>query len=136
MATSSKVQFNLETLKAKALESIDHRIAMKRLEVESFEDDAALEQRVAEWRAKQEERISDLFRRLSDEAGIDNHSLAKWKIQPIPEVDRWERERAERDLRSLEAERTRIVAKSESLVPDEAGNVSLTKTQLKEFFGL
>lgn len=136
MATSSKVQFRLDTLREKALESIDHRIARKRLEVDSFEDDEALEQRVNEWRAKQEERISDLFRRLDDGRGIDNHSLSKWKIEPIPEIDRYERQRAERDLRSLESERLRILAKSESLVADEDGNISLTKTQLKEFFGL
>lgn len=136
MATSSKVMFNLDVLKTKALESIDLRIAQQRLEVESFDDDAALEQRVIDWRARQEERISDLFRRLSDDTGIDNHSLSKWKIDAIPEVDRWERQRAERELSSLEAKRTQIVAKSESLVPDADGNIALTKTQLSEFFGL
>lgn len=136
MATSSKVQFRLETLKEKALESIDFRIAQQRLLVESFDDDAALEQRVTDWRARQEERISDLFRRLSDDSGIDNHSLAKWKIEPIPEVDKWERQRAERDLQGLENKRTQILAKSESLVADEDGNIALTKTQLAEFFGL
>lgn len=136
MATSSKVQFRLETLREKAVESIDFRIAQQRLLVESFDDDEALEQRVAEWRAEQEQRISDLFRRLSDEKGIDNHSLAKWKIAPIPEVDRWERQRAERDLQALENKRTQILAKSESLVADEDGNIALTKTQLSEFFGL
>lgn len=136
MATSSKVQFRLETLKEKALESIDFRIAQQRLLVESFDDDAALEQRIAEWRARQEERISDLFRRLSDDRGLDNHSLSKFKIDPIPEVDRWERQRAERDLASLENKRTQILAKSESLVADEDGNIALTKTQLNEFFGL
>jgi hypothetical protein len=136
MATSSKVQFRLDTLKAKAIESIDFRIAQQRLLVESFDDDAALEQRIVDWRARQEERISDLFRRLSDDTGIDNHSLSKWKIEPIPEVDRWERQRAERDLQSLENKRTQILAKSESLVADAEGNIALTKTQLSEFFGL
>lgn len=133
MATSSKVKFRLETLKEKALESIDFRIAQQRLHVESFDDDEALEQRITEWRARQEERISDLFRSL-DEA--DNHRLSKFKIDPIPEVDRWERQRAERDLASLENKRTQILAKSESLVPDEDGSIALTKTQLSEFFGL
>lgn len=136
MATSSKVQFRLETLREKAVESIDFRIAQQRLLVESFDDDEALEQRIREWRARQEERISDLFRRLNDEQGIDNHSLSKWKIEPIPEVDRWERQRAERDLQGLENKRTQILAKSESLVADEDGNIALTKTQLAEFFGL
>jgi tRNA splicing endonuclease len=133
MATSSKVQFRLETLKEKALESIDFRIAQQRLLVESFDDDEALEQRITEWRTRQEEKVSDLFRSLGE---ADNHRLSKFKIDPIPEVDRWERQRAERDLQSMENKRTQILAKSESLVADEDGNIALTKTQLSEFFGL
>ena len=135
MASSSKVLFKLETLKEKALESIDFRIAQKRLEVESYDDDAVLEQRVEEWRTRQEERISDLFRKLGD-GGMDNYELSKFQLDAIPKVDRWERERAETDLRGLESRRSRIVAKSESLVPDEDGNISLTKLQLREFFDL
>lgn len=135
MASSSKVMFKLETLREKALESIDFRIAQKQLEVSSFEDEAALTQRIKDWRARQETRIAELFSQLG-EGGIGDHQLAKWKIQPIPETDRYERDRAERDLRNLEATRSRIVAKSESLVADEDGNISLTKTQLNEFFGL
>lgn len=135
MASSSKVMFKLETLREKALESIDFRIAQKQLEVASFEDEAALTQRIKDWRARQETRIAELFSQLG-EGGIGDHQLAKWKIQPIPETDRYERDRAERDLRNLEATRSRIVAKSESLVADEDGNISLTKTQLNEFFGL
>lgn len=135
MASSSKVLFKLETLKEKALESIDFRIAQKRLEVESYDDDAVLEQRIADWRTRQEERISDLFRKLG-EGGLDNHTLSKFKLDDIPKVDRWERERAETDLRGLESRRSKIVAKSESLVPDEDGNISLTKLQLREFFDL
>lgn len=136
MATSSKVQFRLETLRDKAIESIDFRIAAQTLVVDSFDDDAALEQRVNEWRENQEAKISDLFRRLNDDTGIDNLSLSRWKLDPIPEVDRWERVRAERDLQTLLSMRSKILAKSESLVPDENGNIALTKTQLGEFFGL
>ena len=135
MASSSKVLFKLETLKEKALESIDFRIAQKQVEVENFDSDELLEQRIAEWRARQEEKISDLFRKLG-EGGVDNHTLSKFKLDPIPEVDRWDRQRAETDLRGLESRRSKIVAKSESLVPDEDGNISLTKLQLKEFFDL
>lgn len=133
MATSSKVLFRLETLKQKALESIDSRIDRKRLEVQSFEDDTALQQRVVEWRARQEEKVSELFRSLGD---TDNHRLANFKIDPIPEVDAYDLRRAERELENLESRRSQIWAKTESLVPDEDGNISLTKTQLTEFFGL
>jgi hypothetical protein len=135
MATSSKVVFKLDTLREKALDSIDHRIAMAALEVESFDDDDALAERIKEWRARQEEKVSKLFARLGD-GGIGDHELAKFKLDAIPEVDRWERQRAERNLRELEAKRTQITAKSEALVPDEHGNIALTKTQLSEFFGL
>lgn len=135
MATSSKVKFNLATLKEKALESIDFRIAQAKTHVASFDDDEALSQRIREWRARQEERISDLFRSLG-EGGVADHTLAKWKIESMPEVDRYDRTRAESTLRGLENKRTQIVAKAESLVPDEDGNISLTKTQLDEFFGL
>lgn len=135
MATSSKVYFDLKTLKDKAIESIDFRIAQKKLEVDSFLDEAALDQRVNDWRARQEERVSELFRQLG-EHGIDNHRLAKWEIEDIPSVDKWERSRAERDLRELESRRSQIVAKSESLVPDSDGKISLTSTQMKEFFDL
>lgn len=133
MATSSKVQFSLETLKQKALESMDARIKSAERVVASFEDDAALSERIKEWRAEQETRVSDLFRSLDE---IADHTLAKWKIQPLPETSTYERDRAVSDLRRLRDLRTKIVAKAESLVPDDAGNISLTKTQLQEFFGL
>ena len=133
MATSSKVQFKLSVLKEKALEAIDFKIAQQEVVVQSFDDDAALETRISEWRARQEERVSDLFRSLADQ---DNHRLAKFEIDPIPTVDRWDRQRAERDLNSLRNKRSDMLAKSESLVPDESGNIALTKTQLSEFFGL
>lgn len=135
MASSSKVVFNLSTLQQKALESINLRINQKEFEARSFEDEDALEARISEWRARQEAKISELFSQLG-KGGVDNHRLSKFKLDPIPEVDLYERRRAERELRALEAERSRIVAKSESLVADENGNISLTKTQLNEFFGL
>lgn len=135
MATSTKVKFKLEVLREKALESIDIRIGQAELEVASYDDDEALNERVKEWRARQEEKLSKLFSQLGED-GIDDYQLSRFKLDSIPEVDRWERQRAERTLRELEAKRTQITAKSEALVPDEEGNVSLTKTQLSEFFGL
>lgn len=135
MATSSKVRFNLATLKQKALESIDQRIARARDEVESHDDPAALERLIDQWRADQEKRVSDLFRALG-EGGIRDRQLAEFKIQPMPELSIRERRQAEYRLRDLEDIRSQIVAKADSLVPDEEGNISLTKTQLDEFFGL
>lgn len=133
MATSSKVQFALATLKEKALESIDFRIKQQQDIVASYDDDSVLEQRVTEWRLEQEARLSELFRSLGD---IPHKQLASFKIANMPEVSTHERARAEGDLRRLESLRSQIVAKAESLVPDENGNVSLTKTQLQEFFAL
>jgi hypothetical protein len=135
MPSSAKVHFKLETLKAKALESIDHRIAMKQIEVNNFEDDEVLERRVRDWRNRQEARISELFSRLG-EGGIDNHQLSEWEVEDIPKLDKWDRQKAVRELRGLEATRSQIVAKSDSLVADDKGEISLTSTQLKDFFDL
>lgn len=133
MATSSKVVFNLETLKEKALESINQRITNAQLEVDSYEDDAEFAERVAEWRARQEARLSEIFRQLDT---IDNVSLANFRLEEAPEIDKWGKARAVSKVRELENLRTQIIAKSDSLVPDADGNISLTKTQLSEFFGL
>lgn len=135
MASSSKVLFNLETLKAKALESIDSRIARAKQEVESYEDPAALEARVEDWRKEQEKRVSDLFSRLGD-GRMRDRELAEFRIAPMPDISNRDRYRAESRLRDLEDTRSQIVAKADSLVADDAGNISLTKTQLAEFFGL
>lgn len=135
MASSSKVLFNLQTLKEKALESINLRIKQAEDEVASHEDPAALERRVDEWRATQETRISDLFSRLGDKT-LRDRELAEWKVQPMPDISSRDRYRAESRLRELQATRSQIQAKADSLVADADGNISLTKTQLAEFFGL
>ena len=135
MATSSKTMFSLETLKAKALESIDERIGRAQTEVDSHEDPAALEARIDQWRKDQEKRISDLFARLGD-GRMRDRELAEVKVQPMPEVSNRDRYRAESRLRELEDTRSQIVAKADSLVPDAEGKISLTKTQLAEVFGL
>lgn len=135
MATSSKVLFNLSTLKEKALESIDERISRVKLEIDSYEDPEAQEARIDQWRKDQEKRISDLFARLGD-GRMRDRELAEFKVQPMPEVSNRDRYRAESRLRELEDTRSQIVAKADSLVPDAEGNISLTKTQLAEFFGL
>lgn len=133
MATSTKVRFNLETLRDKAIKSIDFRIAQQRLVVSSFADDEALAARQQEWRVRQEEKITELFNKLCD---LDDYALSRFTIDALPTVDKWDRREAQRKLDDLEAKRVQILAKSESLVPDEDGALALTKTQLSEFFGL
>jgi uncharacterized coiled-coil protein SlyX len=133
MATSSKVSFKLEKLQERAVKSIDARITSQKERLERLKSDDALVVERAEWRAKQEERLRSLVANLRD---LDDHALAAWKVDDIPTVDRYERTRAERDLQVLEATKSQILAKSDSLVPDADGNISLTKTQLAEFFGL
>lgn len=133
MATSSKVSFKLEKLQEDAVKSIDDQIAAKVLVVESYDDEAALAQRRAEWRTAQEERVSHLFSRLGG-ADLSDEELADFKIQPRPKVDSWDRIRAEAELQTLRAQRGKVIAKSGALVADKDGNIALTKTQLQEFF--
>lgn len=135
MATSSKVMFNLEKLTSKALASVDERLSRAIDRRDRFNDDAAMERLVVEWRKAQEAKISELFRRLGDE-GITDHQLSKWKLDAIPEEDRYDRREAERDVERMKTLRSKIVAKAEALVGDEKGNIALTTTQLAEFFGL
>ena len=133
MSSSSKVMFNLENLKSESLKSIDERIARQKETVDSFHDDAAFESLVSAWRRTQENRIAEL---LSNMAQIDTQVLSKFKFEDMPSRDEYEQRSAVRELDRMHTTRSKIVAKTESLVPDEAGNISLTKTQLAEFFGL
>lgn len=135
MATSSKVQFNLEALQAKAMESISLRIDQKRQELLSYDDETVLIERIDAWRGRQIDRMRSLI--AGFETGeVGDSQLAKFELEDIPSVDKYERRKLERELRQLEADRSRIEAKSGSLVADEQGNISLTTTQLQEFFGL
>lgn len=135
MATSSKTTFRLAELQTRAVESIDRQIASQVLFVESFDDETALAQRVIAWRAAQEERVSHLFSQLGG-AGVSDEELADFKIAPMPTIDKWDRVRAEADLRALQNKRSKIIAKSGALTADADGNIALTATQLREFFGL
>jgi hypothetical protein len=137
MATSSKVRFVLEDLRAKALASIDLRIAQAQVEADSYVDDEALTLRVNDWRERQVAKVQALAAQLAeDEAAVDNHRLSKFSLDPIPSVDRWDRRNAQDRLDSLLAKRSQIEAKASAIKPDEDGTVSLTKTQLSDFFGL
>jgi hypothetical protein len=127
--------FHLSTLKSNALRSIDERIARAQNEVDAHDDPEAVEALVAQWRADQEKRISDLFSRLGD-GRLRDRELAEFRVAPVPDLNLRDRQRAEARLRDLQDTRSQIVAKADSLVADADGNISLTKTQLAEFFGL
>lgn len=135
MASSSKVMFKLNVLQEKALESIDERIAIRQGELEDVGSEERLQEMITEWRAKQEKKISDVFGKLGGDE-LDNYTLSRFKLDPFPEVDGYDRNRIQRALNTLLASRSQIVAKSGSLVADAEGNIALTKTQLEEFFGL
>lgn len=128
---AGKVSFDLASLKARALEAIDFRISQKLAEIDALDDDRTLEQQVDAWRSRIAEQVTAMYTRLpSDEA------LAVFTFDKIPQKDAPLLARCTRELRALEAERTRIEAKSGSLVADADGTISLTKSQLSEFFGL
>lgn len=140
MATSSKVMFNLSSLQAKAVEAIDLKIAMAQLEVESAESQEAFEKRIRHWREDTINQIIGMADRIREnEAEVGDYALSKFRsktLKPMPEHDRYELRDAERLLSRLQQKRIDIIAKSASLVPDEKGSISLTVTQLSEFFGL
>lgn len=145
MATSSKVMFNLSNLQAKAVEAIDLKIAMARLEVESAESTEAFEKRIKHWREDTINQIVGMADRLRGDGAeiggepVGDYALSKFRnktLKPMPEHNRYELRDAERTLSRLEQKKIDITAKSASLVPDEKGNISLTVTQLSEFFGL
>lgn len=137
MATSSKVRFDLEKLRMEAMKSLGMRIEHARLEVDSYLDDAALAVRVVEWRERQIQKINAIAAQLSEnESAVDNHRLSRFALDPIPEVDRWDRKKAEDRLHNLLVTASKMDAKAASLKPDEDGSISLTKTQLQEFFGV
>jgi hypothetical protein len=136
MATSSKVVFSLETLKAKALEAFDARIARAEAHLASYDDDTAYQQEVREWREHQRNLILTLAARI-DSGQVADSDLTVPGLRSMPDPPRsWEQERAKADLERLHTQRIKITAKADSLVPDADGNVALTKTQLSEFFGL
>lgn len=135
MATSSKVRFSLERLKAKALESLDLRIEQLRERVDNYDSDAEYTRLVNAWRADQKATIAGLTAKVAD-GTVTDIELEGFKMRPKPGRDRYQYDRDCHALVALVATRSKVVAKTEALVPDEAGNVSLTKTQLREFFDL
>lgn len=135
MATSSKTSWRLEALKENALRSIEEQITAKREELDSYTDPEKYNERVRDWRAAQETKIAQVFHRLGD-FDIGDYELSQFKLDPMPKEDPYQAGRARVELRDLENKRSQIIAKADSLVADEDGTISLTKTQLAEFFGL
>lgn len=136
MPTSTKVQFNLERLREQSLQAVEDQIANTEASLSALSDDKHFNSLVAAWREVQENRLLDLANRIRSEVGVDNYELANFRLDAAPERDKYEERDLKRRLISLEDRRARIMAKSGSLVPDAEGNISLTKTQLAEFFGL
>lgn len=137
MPGPTKVKFKLEDLKARALESLDARIENAGRNFEQLTDQTVYEEDCIEWRRKAEEQIVNLAHRISIGESMSNVDLSRAALLPNrPQRDEHAIVRARKALEALEAERTKVVAKSESLVADEDGNISLTKSQLSDFFSL
>lgn len=133
MATSTKVLFKLSSLRERALEAIEERIYEADAELERLENDEVLVELRQDWRRDQSRKLIDLVDKLHD---VPDEQLARFKLDELPKVDQWAKQRARQQLRQLRAQRDQIAAKADSLVADEDGNIALTKTQMQEFFGL
>lgn len=135
MATSTKVVFHLDTLKQKAMESLDYRIGELQKRVDDYDSDAEYQRRLDNWRTAQMEYVLDLAAKV--QAGtVTDLELERFKAKEKPDRDRWEHDRNSRTLAELKVMRSKMQGKADSLVADEHGNVALTKTQLSEFFDL
>lgn len=136
MATSSKVRFDLATLKDQALKALDAQIDLAQAKVDEHVDDEAFARRMDEWRARQEERLRNLVAQM-DQGAVDDHRLSNFKLEEAPTQGDKYRMRSERErVDTLKSRRAQVEAKASSLVADEDGSVSLTKTQLREMFYL
>jgi hypothetical protein len=135
MATSSKVVFKLDDLKEKALVALHTRIQAAIEELDNYSEDR-WEDYVEDWRTEQEKRVSHLFSRLGGK-DLSNEELSSFRVKSL-DRQTWDykAQAAQAIVNRLQAQEASIRAKSESLVPDEDGNIALTKTQLSEFFGL
>jgi RNA processing factor Prp31 len=133
VATSTKVLFKLSSLREKALTAINERIDNAEEELERLNRDDTLAELRRDWRQKQQIRIDDLFSRLDE---ISDEELSRFRLDELPKIDQWAKSKARQRVNGLRATRDQIIAKADSLVSDEDGNIGLTKTQLAEFFGL
>ena len=136
MATSSKIRFNLDTLREQAFKAMDEQIqVLEDYLAELDQQEYHLKSRVDAWRVQQSERVLSLADHLREDK-VSDAELAGFKVVPIPSQDQFEARQVRGELRLARQEKHRIAAKSASLVPAEDGTIALTKTQLREFFGL
>ncbi len=134
MATSSKLQFQLSQLVENALAYHDRQIAELEADREKMADQGEFEARVAEWREEQKKRVRKLYRSL---ASVNDYVLAQFEIESMPSwSSRWDQRENARQIERAKDRRERVLIKAKALVPDADGNVSLTKTQMDDFFGL
>lgn len=136
MATSSKVKFDLNQLLGRAIETIDLRIQQAEDKVASHGDEQAFAVRMSEWRKRQEEKIRHLVSQM-DNGEVDDYRLSSFALDDAPRrFDKYDKRRDQDRLDHLCTRREQIRAKAGSLVPEDDGSISLTKTQLREFFDL
>jgi len=135
MAGQSKVRFKLEDLKEKALAAIDLQIGEAATHLTNLSDDEALADARTEWRETVHHSVTALS---ADFEGLTDKDLRQRLagFPAYPMRDEYAVIRQQQRLRLLEQDRAKILAKAESLVPDEDGTISLTKTALNDYFGL
>ena len=132
---ATKVKFTLADLQARAVQVLDGRISDVQDRLAAQTDTSALEAKVAKWEAQQRARLVQLAKDM--ELGlVTRDQLATFRLDPRPQRDAYTQRDAERELRTLTSDREKVLAKSSALVPDADGSISLTQTQLSDFFGL
>lgn len=137
MVASTKVKFKLDDLRVEALKAVDDHIAITAEDLDQMSDADHWAELQAEWRARQEKKLSRIFSQLDT---VDNDELALFLNalpgDQMPRPDGATIRALQTRLVDLRAKRLKITAKSTALVPDADGTISLTRTQLSEFFGL
>ena len=132
---ATKVKFTLADLQTRAVQVLDSRIKAVQDRLAAQTDTDALEAKVAEWEAQQRARLTQLAKDM--ELGlVTRDRLATFRLDPRPQRDSYTQRDVERELRTLTSDREKVLAKSSALVPDADGSISLTQTQLSDFFGL
>lgn len=135
MASNTKVRYHKDTLRTEALARAEDRVREAEEYLRNLTDPEILEQRIAEWREKEESRVANLFRRLGG-ADLTDDELASFKIGHKPFLDSFEVTSARRNVNVARRERDGIAARIDSLVTEEDGTVSLTRAQVRDHFGL
>lgn len=134
MAGNSKVTFRLSELVSQALVVVTQRVtAQEKVLAEAEAHEASLPDRLIEWREAQQARLDTLEVEFGT---MTSEEIAAWRFEAPPAADPWAVGRARSDLSRLLDAAEQVKAKGASLSPDASGNVSLTRAQLSEFFGL